>query len=175
MGALSSPRTLNSSRTIVPSFSTAQRCVFGEGGGDDLALDGEDFAGGAQGLLEGAGDLFERGEEEVAEAHAGQPAILEAVLEEVVELPAGLVAAGERDEAVARVAGRQHAQVAPQLAGTAAGVGDGDDGGQVVRVRLQPLQDHRQAGAAADGEDARLLAAPAVGCDEDVVQFADRA
>jgi hypothetical protein len=82
-------------------------------------------------------------------------------------LPGG-VAAGEGQQAVADVAGRQHRVSLAQLAGTTAVVGNGDDGRQPLALgrgkrnlfrgeiqRPQAFQQRRQAIAAAERDDAR--------------------
>ena len=100
------------------------------------------------GLGEVSGDAGERGDEEVAEAVAFEVALGEAVLEELREQ---VLVFGERDHAVADVAGRKHVEVFAQAAGGAAVVGDGDDGGELadeageVRLGVRPTA-ARQAG-----------------------------
>ena len=81
------------------------------------------------GLGEVSGDAGERGDEEVAEAVAFEVALREAVLEELGEQ---VLVLGERDHAVADVAGGKHVEVFAQAAGGAAVVGDGDDGGELA-------------------------------------------
>ncbi len=142
----------------------------GGGGGVDAAAGGEDLRAGLHGLGEVAGDLGERGEEEVAEAVAFEVAVGEAVLEEAREQ---VLVLRERDHAVADVAGGQHVQVFAQAAGGTAVVGDGDDGGEVADeagqgvgdrqragrgggVALEAAQQRGEAGAATDGDDAKL-------------------
>jgi hypothetical protein len=81
---------------------------------------------------------------------------------------------GERDHAVAHVAGREHLEVFAEAAGGASVVGDGDDGGEVADeakgagaagigcgraggggdVALEAAEEGREARAAADGDDA---------------------
>ena len=99
------------------------------GGGVDAASGGENLGGHLHGLGEVSGDAGERGEEEVAEAVALQVALVEAVLEEAGEQELIL---GERDHAVADVAGREHVEFFAETAGGATVVGDGDDGGEVA-------------------------------------------
>ena len=104
------------------------------------------------------GQIGERRKHQIAERVAGKPlAVREAVLEEA-RLQAGLVL-GHRHEAVADVAGRQHAELAAQHARRAAVVGHGDDGARLEAEREQAVDDRRQAGAAADGDG------PAAGAD----------
>jgi hypothetical protein len=78
-------------------------------------------------------------------------ALVEAVLEEVGHQR---LRVGEGGDAVADVAGRDHVQVAAQPAAGAAVIGDGDDGGEVGRVLLEPAQQVGEAGAATDRHDA---------------------
>ena len=100
----------------------------GGGGGVDAAAGGENLRGQLHGLGEVAGDVGERGDEEVAEVVAFEVALREAVLEETGE---EMLVFGERDHAVADVAGGEHVEVFAEAAGGAAVVGDGDDGGEV--------------------------------------------
>src|SRR5208283_1349813 len=95
----------------------------------DAASCGEDLGGHLHVLGEVSGDAGERGEEEIAEAVALEAAMLEAVLEEAGEQELVL---GERDHAVADVAGREHVELFAEAAGGATVVGDGDDGGEVA-------------------------------------------
>ena len=60
---------------------------------------------------------------------------------------------GERDQTVANVAGRQHAEFFLQAAGRAAVVAHGYDRGEIARAPLEPAQQRRKPGAAADGDD----------------------
>ncbi len=81
------------------------------------------------GLGEIAGDVRERGEEEIPEVVAGEAAPrVEPVLKEV---PEKRFVFRERHHAVANVAGRKDAVLAPQAAGTAPVVRDRDDGGEI--------------------------------------------
>jgi len=114
----------------------------GVGGGVDAAAGGEDLRGHLHGLGEVSGDAGEGGEEEIAEAVAFEAAVMEAVLEEACEQELVL---GERDHAVADVAGGEHVEFFAEAAGGATVIGDGDDGGKVadeagkvrgVRVRM---------------------------------------
>jgi hypothetical protein len=101
----------------------------GKSGGKDAAADGEDFAADANGFGEIAGDVRERGKEKIAEIVAGEAAAnMKTVLEEAAEK--GFVL-GKSDHAVADVAGRENTILAAQAAGTAAVIGDGDDGGEI--------------------------------------------
>ena len=127
----------------------------GERGGQHAPLDGQHAADLAHRLLEAARDLGERGDEQVAEAHALERAVLEAVLEEAVEEALGVA---ERDQAVADVAGRQDAEVGAEAARAAAVVGDGDDSGELAAEGLEPFEHDGQPCAAADGDDPRRAA-----------------
>ena len=101
----------------------------GGGGGIDAAAGGENLGGQLDGVGEVAGDLSERGDEEIAEVVAFEPvAGAEAVGE---ELGQQVLFFAESDHAVAQVAGREHVEVLAQAAGGAAVVSDGDDGGEV--------------------------------------------
>ena len=146
----------------------------GGGGGVDAAAGGEDLRAGLDGLGEVAGDAGEGGEEEVAEAVAVEVALGEAVLEKAGE---EVFVFGERDEAVAQVAGGKHVEVFAEAAGGAAVVGDGDDGGELADEArevfavagngcvaegacdeaLEAAQQGGEAGAAADGDNAKLF------------------
>ena len=76
----------------------------------------------------------------------------EAVLEQLAHERLGV---GERGDAVADVADRRDAELLAQDARRAAVVGDGDDRGEVARVLLEPAQEGREAGPAADRDDPR--------------------
>ena len=103
----------------------------GDGRRENLAADREDLAADAYGFGEIAGDVRQRGEKQIAEIVADEAAAgVKAILEEAAEQSFVL---RERDHAVANVAGRQDAVFAAQAAGTAAVVGDGDDGGEARR------------------------------------------
>jgi hypothetical protein len=131
---------------------------------ENLAADREDFAADANGFGEIAGDVRQRGEEQIAEVVADEAATgVKAVLKEAAEK--GFVLA-ESDHAVADVAGWEDAIFAAQAAGTAAVVGDGDDGGEAGdRVLgfdfvaaagdeiLEAAQQSGKAGAAAESDD----------------------
>ena len=90
------------------------------------------------------------------------PAGLAFAREAVGEQPGEqLVVLGEGDQAVAHVAGRRHAVLAAQPAGGAAVVGDRDDRRQLgERQSLGGAQQRRQAGAAAEGDEARAVRDP---------------
>ena len=99
----------------------------------------------------------EGGQEEVAEGVPGEAAaVREAVLEEAGEQ---VFVVGQRGDAVADVARRQHPEFPAQHARGAAVVGHGDDAeqvGEAARVaseRLEPAQDAGEAGAAPDDGD----------------------
>ena len=95
--------------------------------------------------------IGERRDDEVAERVAGEALALgEAVLEERPEKPGVLV--GQRDEAVADVARRQHAELLAQLAARSSVVGHRDDGAR-LETEVHEAAEHRgKAGAAADGD-----------------------
>ena len=126
-------------------------------GCENLAADADSFG-------EIAGDVSERGEEEIAEVVADEAAAgVKAILEQAAEQ--GFVLA-ESDHAVADVAGRQDAIFAAQSAGTAAVVGDGDDrseaGDRMFAFEFvatagdeifEAAQKRGKAGAAAESDD----------------------
>ena len=78
----------------------------------------------------------------------------EAVLEELGHQRLGL---GERGEALADVAGREHSILLAQPAARAAVVGDGDDRDDVAGVLLDASEQRREPGAATDRDQARAL------------------
>ena len=145
-------------------FESGDERDVGDCGGENLAADREDFAADADGFGEIAGDVSERGEEEIAEIVADEAAAgVEAILEEAAEKSFVLA---ESDHAVADVAGRKDAIFAAQAAGAAAVVGDGDDGGEAGDGMLgfdfvaaagdeilEAAQQRGKAGAAAEGDD----------------------
>ena len=99
------------------------------GGWENAAADRQHLRRDAHGLGKVAGDVGERGEKKIAETVAGKPApggkaILKKFAEQVFVLR-------KRDHAIADIAGRENAVFAAQAAGTAAVVGDGDDGGEI--------------------------------------------
>ena len=102
-----------------------------------MPLDREHFAGFAQGLLEVAGDVGHRHDEEVAEGVAVERTFLEAVVEELLHQRLGV---GQRDQALAEVAGREDAVLVAQPARGSAVVCDRDDGRQVRRIGLKAAQ-----------------------------------
>ena len=108
-------------------------------------------------LVKRAGNAVHGRKKQIAEALPGQRAVGKAVVEQLLHGGLGI---GQRHDAVADIARRQHSQILAQHAGAAAVVGDGDDGGDILRVGLQAPQHGGQAVPAADGRDARL---PAVG------------
>jgi len=146
----------------------------GSGAGVDAATGGEDLGAGLDGLGEVSGDAGEGGEEEVAEAVAFEVALGKTVLEELGEQ--GFVFR-EGDEAVAEVAGGKDVEVFAEAAGGATVVGDGDDGGEFADEAgeglavgggcggaygsgdeaLEAAEERGEAGAAADGDYAKLL------------------
>ena len=76
----------------------------------------------------------------------------EAVLEDLAHQR---LRVGQGDDAVADVADRRDPELLAQDARRAAVVGDGHDRGQVAGVLLQPAQQRRQPGPAADRDDPR--------------------
>ncbi len=142
------------------------------GDGVDVPGGGEDFGGEADGLGEVAGHFDECCDEQVAEVVAFELASgAEAVLEEAGDEPLVL---GERDHAVAEVAGGKHFEVLAEATAGAAVVGDGDNSGEVADpcvggvfgveegacagvgddMVLESAEKRGKAGAAADGDDA---------------------
>ncbi len=80
--------------------------------------------------------MRERREKEIAEIVAAQPvAAGKAVIEKLGE---ELFVFGKRHQAVADIAGRKNAEIAPQPAGTAALVRDGDNGSEPRNLRPKP-------------------------------------
>jgi len=132
--------------------------------GENLAADRENFAADADGFGEIAGDVGERGKEEVTEVVADETAAgVEAILKQAAEESFVLA---ESDHAVADVAWREDAIFAAQAAGAATVVGDGDDCGQtrdrvftldfVAAARdkiFEPAQQGGKACAAAESDD----------------------
>ena len=78
--------------------------------------------------------------------------VREPVLEHAVHHRLGV---GERRDAVADVANGRDPELGSEHAGRAAVVGNGDDRGEVARVLLEPAQQCRQPGPAADRHDPR--------------------
>src|SRR5581483_12458421 len=98
-------------------------------------------------------------EEEVPERVAAQP--LAFGEPKAKQLGDERLVVGERDQTVANVARRKHAELAAQPSGRAAVVAHGDDGREVRRDLLEPAQHGREPGAAADDDDAITAAEPA--------------
>src|SRR6266513_4167201 len=95
----------------------------------NAAANGQHFAADADGFGEIAGDVGERGEEKIAEIVSDEAAAgMEAVLKQASEK--GFIFR-KSHHAIADVAGREDAVLAAQPAGTAAVIGDGDDGGEI--------------------------------------------
>ena len=92
-----------------------------------------------------------------------QSAALEAVLEELGHERLRLRESGD---ALADIAGGKDAELAPERAGAAAVIGDGDDGGEVGGVELESAQEGGKAGATADGDDAGAALGGAVIVDD---------
>ena len=144
----------------------------GGGGRKDAAANGEDLSGNANRFSEIAGDVGERGEEEVAEVVAAETASgLESILKEAAEESFVL---GERDQAIANVAGRKNAIFAAQAARAAAVVGDGDNRGEIGDracegrlfvaapddVILQATKKSGKSGAAAESDNTEGAGSP---------------
>ncbi len=115
------------------------------------------------GLCEIARQIGEGGEEQVAEAVAFEAAALgETVLE---QLGKQRLVFRKRDHAVANVAGRQDIEIAAEASGTAAIIGDRDNGGDLDFSRLQgvpfqAVQKRREAGSASDGDNTKRFHLP---------------
>jgi len=139
----------------------------GSGGRKDAAANGEDFRGDANGLRKIAGDVSERGEKEITEVVAAEPASsLETILKEAAE--EGFVF-GESDHAVPDVARRKNAIFAAKTPGTAAVVGDGDDGSKIGDgasesrlliaaandVVFEPAKESGKSGATAESDNGK--------------------
>src|SRR5688572_23823295 len=119
--------------------------------GHDRAAGRQHHAGDADSLVEVAGDLLERRQEDVAEVVPLEAAFLETVVEELAD---DGVRFRDGDEALAHVAGRQHAELVAQDARRAAVVGHRDDGRKLHRIFLQAGQQGELSRAAADRDDA---------------------
>src|SRR5438105_15647653 len=109
-------------------------------------------------MLDVAGDLGHGHDEKVPEGVAFERAVLEAVVEELLNQRPGV---GNRHQALADITGRQDPVLVPQSAARPAVVGDGHDRVEVARELLQPTQQRAQPVAAADADDARTTAADA--------------
>jgi hypothetical protein len=136
-------------------------------GGEDAAADGENLAGDADGFDKVTGHMGEGGKEEITEIVSGETtAGVKAILKETAEQ--GFVL-GERDHAIADVAGGEHAIFAAEAAGAATVIGDGDDGGKIRdgpfrrgmliaaadNMFLQTAEQRGETGAAAESDDAQ--------------------
>src|SRR5207253_2127144 len=115
-------------------------------------------------LVEAAGDVGHRGEEDVAEGVTLERRLGgEAIVEEAREQ---LFLVGEGDDAVADVAGRRHPELFAQDTRAAAFIGDGDDRRELrhrprplgVDVLLQTAEESGKAGSAADRNDVEAVA-----------------
>src|SRR5712692_4133688 len=137
-----------------------------KGGRKNAATNGENFAANADGLHKIAGDVRQRGEEEITEIVADEAASrVKTILEQAAEK--GFIFR-KSHHAVADIAGREDAILAAQPAGAAAVIGDGDDGGEIGDGTfrsglLDGTQDHEflkaakergKAGAASKSNDA---------------------
>ena len=133
----------------------------GIGGRHHRALHRQHTAAGGDRRFEAAGDGRQGREEQVAEAVAFQPcAGAEAVLEQPGEQR---FLGGQGRQAVADIAGGQHAQLTAEHAGAAAVVGHGDDRREVAAVALQAAQQGGQACATTDGHDRGAAVQPSFG------------
>src|ERR1700737_2041844 len=102
-------------------------------------------------MFEVARDVGHRHDEKVSERVTIEGALFEAVVEEL--LHQGL-SVGQRDQALAKIAGRKDSVFIPQAARGAAVVGDGDDHRKVRGVCLESAQKTAEACAASYGHDA---------------------
>ena len=93
----------DSPSTVLPLID-ATRVTSCSVDGHDRALDREHLPGFAQRVLEVSGDVGHRHDEEVSEGVAVERALLEAMVEELLHQRLGV---GQRDQALAEVAGRQ--------------------------------------------------------------------
>ena len=106
-------------------------------------------------LLEAAGDLRQRRDEEVAQGVAVE--LRAGFAEAVLKQPGDeRFVVGQRDETVPNIAGRGDVVVAANPARAAAVVGDGDDRRDRDVVPLQTAQQGCKSSAAADGDDVEL-------------------
>ena len=119
--------------------------------GKHLPRYGKDPVHIADGLFKGAADVVERQKKQISEALSLQTAGIEPVVEQLAHGGAGI---GQGKNAVADIAGGQHAKLPPQLAGGAAVVGDGDNGSDILRVFLQPQKQGGKPRSPADDHDA---------------------
>ncbi len=145
-------------------FESGDERDVGDGRGENLTADREDFAADANGFGEVASDVSQRGEKEVAEVVADEAAAgVKTVLKEATEESFVLA---ESDHAVTDVAGRKDAIFAAKAAGTAAVVRDSDDRGEAgdrmfafdfVAAAgdeiLEAAQKSGKTGAAAESDD----------------------
>jgi hypothetical protein len=147
-------------------FKFGDKVDVGKSRGEDAAANGEDSAADTDGFGEIAGNMGEGGEKEIAKIVADEPAAgVEAILKEAAE--EGFIFR-KSDHAIANVAGREDAIFAAEAAGTAAVIGDGDDGGKIgdgaFRAGLfagagddeflEAAEKSGEASAAAEGHDA---------------------
>src|SRR5271157_3530532 len=108
--------------------------------------------------------MREGGEKEIAQIVAAQSVAARET--EIEEFGEELFIFGERHQAVADVAGRKNAEVAPQAAGAAALVRDGDNGSEPRDLRpklggacglgdvvLEATQNRRQTRTPTDGDN----------------------
>ncbi len=125
------------------SSSGFERNVRG-GGRKDTARDFQNFRRTAHGIGKIARNIGKRGQKEISEAVALEPASgLEAILKEPGKQRAVV---GKGHHAIADIAGRKHIELAPQPPGTASVVGHGHDGGDIDKRLVRSL-----SACAADG------------------------
>src|SRR5581483_9464500 len=111
--------------------------------------------------IEVAGHAAHRRQKKIAERMSAQPLALGEA--EAKEIGDERFVVGQRDQAVANVAGRKDAEFLLQPPRRAAVIADGYDGREVAGAPLQTAQQRRQAGAAADGDDFVALLQPQTG------------
>ena len=119
----------------------------------DSSRNGENVPHPLHSLVKGTGNAVHSRKEEVSEALTGQGAFRKAVIEQLLH---GWLRVGQRHNAVADIAGRQHPEILPEHSGAAAVVGDGHDGRYVLCIALEAAQHRRKTMPAADGGNARL-------------------
>ena len=134
-----------------------------DGRGQDASVNAEELAGLADGSRKIAGDLTERGQEQIAHAVAAQAAAH--VKTKLKRAGDGRIFVRERGDTTANIAGGKNAVVAAEAAGAAAVIGDGDDGSEfgnreVARLAgngseiAKAVQDGGKSSAAAERNDA---------------------
>ena len=103
----------------------------------DSSRNGENVPHPLHSLVKGTGNAVHSRKEEVSEALTGQGAFRKAVIEQLLH---GWLRVGQRHNAVADIAGRQHPEILPEHSGAAAVVGDGHDGRYVLCIALEAAQ-----------------------------------